>query len=116
MTYIKDIELSVRAHNVLLANGVTSEHDFLSLIKERFMKMPGATYKVWKEIEEVQRNVMPEPAVFRTDGPRVDLAVAYPLSDDIIGFTLTVAGKPQQFTMKRSAVASFIGRMAEALK
>jgi hypothetical protein len=53
--------------------------------------------------------------VFRTDGPRADLAVAYPLSDDIIGFTLTVAGKPQQFTMKRSAAASFIGRMAEVL-
>jgi hypothetical protein len=56
-----------------------------------------------------------EPPVFRTDGPRADLAVAYPLSDDIIGFTLTVAGKPQQFTMKRSAAASFIGRMAEVL-
>lgn len=56
-----------------------------------------------------------EPAVFRTDGPRADLAVAYPLSSDVIGFTLTVAGKPQQFTMKRSAAASFIGRMAEVL-
>ncbi len=56
-----------------------------------------------------------EPAVFRTDGPRADLAVAYPLSSDVIGFTLTVAGKPQQFTMTRSAAASFIGRMAEVL-
>jgi hypothetical protein len=56
-----------------------------------------------------------EVPVFRTDGPRADLAVAYPLSDDVIGFTLTVAGKPQQFTMKRSAAASFIGRMAEVL-
>jgi hypothetical protein len=56
-----------------------------------------------------------EPPVFRTDGPRADLAVAYPLSSDVIGFTLTVAGKPQQFTMKRSAAASFIGRMAEVL-
>jgi hypothetical protein len=45
---------------------------------------------------------------------QVDLAVAYPV-DERIGFTLTVAGKPQQFTMKRSAAASFIGRMAEVL-
>jgi hypothetical protein len=59
--------------------------------------------------------VTSEPPVFRTDGPRADLAVAYPLSGDVIGFTLTVAGKPQRFTMKRSAAASFIGRMAEVL-
>lgn len=56
-----------------------------------------------------------ETPMFRTDGARADLAVAYPLSDQIIGFTLTVAGKPQQFTMTRSAAASFIGRMAEVL-
>jgi len=44
----------------------------------------------------------------------VDLATAYPINDRI-GFTLTVAGKPQKFEMTRSAAAHFAGRIAEAL-
>jgi hypothetical protein len=58
-----------------------------------------------------------EPSVFRIDAsPKADLAVAYSLPDDRIGFTLTVAGKSQQFEMTRGAAASFVGRLAEALK
>lgn len=55
------------------------------------------------------------PPVFREPAAAVaDLAIAYPV-DDRIGFTLTVAGKPQKFEMTREAAAHFAGRIAEAL-
>lgn len=58
-----------------------------------------------------------EVPVFRTPTDRrIDLAVAVPLSDDVLRLSLTVGGKTEQFTISRGAAASLAGRIAEALK
>jgi hypothetical protein len=65
-----------------------------------------------RRVEYEQAHGVP---VFREPAAAVaDLAIAYPV-DDRIGFTLTVAGKPQKFEMTREAAAHFAGRIAEAL-
>lgn len=82
------------------------------LSKHRYVDLVPEDLAATRRVEYEQAHGVP---VFREPAAAVaDLAIAYPV-DDRIGFTLTVAGKPQKFEMTREAAAHFAGRIAEAL-
>lgn len=55
--FIKDLELSVRASNVLTSEGVSTREQFMALDRVSVMAMKGAGSRVWKEIAEVQASL-----------------------------------------------------------
>jgi hypothetical protein len=52
---VDDLELSVRAGNVLRAAGIETIEQFMSLNRRAVMAMPKAGVRTWREIEDVQR-------------------------------------------------------------
>jgi len=69
---VDDLELSVRARNVLSTNGIKTIERFLSLDRPSVVAMRGAGVRVWKEIEEVQRTIAPTDAdIRRGDDERI---------------------------------------------
>lgn len=57
MSVVRELELSVRAANLLVRMGVFTMQEFLALTEETFLAQPGAGRKLWKEIVEVQTNI-----------------------------------------------------------
>lgn len=61
---IRELELSVRASNVLRNSGlVETIEDFMALTKEQVMALPNAGVRTWKEIAAVQENILLDPLV-----------------------------------------------------
>lgn len=62
MTILKDLELSVRAHNVLLDYGkVHTLNDFLALTRAKVMSLPKAGVRTWNEIAHIQNALRADP-------------------------------------------------------
>lgn len=57
---VSDLELSVRASNVLRLAGVTTMQDFMRLTKQRVLSFANSGARTWKEIEQVQKSLQPE--------------------------------------------------------
>lgn len=59
---IRELELSVRASNVLRNSGlVQTIEDFMALTQAQVLALPNAGKRVWKEIAEVQENILLDP-------------------------------------------------------
>lgn len=55
---IRELELSVRASNVLRNSGlVETIEDFMTLTKEQVMALPNAGVRTWVEIKTLQKNL-----------------------------------------------------------
>lgn len=54
MSIIDDLELSVRASNVLKNMGVETMDDFMALTRQSVMRQKNAGRRTWQEVSEVQ--------------------------------------------------------------
>lgn len=54
MSTIDDLELSVRASNVLKKMGVETMDDFMALTRQSVMRQKNAGRRTWQEVSEIQ--------------------------------------------------------------
>lgn len=63
MSILDELELSVRAHNVLKSMGtVETLDDFMALTRETVTAQKAAGARTWREICEIQETFAPDPA------------------------------------------------------
>lgn len=65
---VRNLELSVRASNVLRNSGlVQTLDDFMALTESTVMALPNAGRRTWREIKEVQGNIGRDPMLEPTE-------------------------------------------------